>query len=222
MKSVIAIDGPAGAGKSTIAKKLAKRLNYRYLDTGAMYRAVTWYVIDNNIDVSNEDKIGEIAKNINISFKTDKNGNTSIHVNDKNVSNEIRKNSIDNNVSDVAKISKVRNEMVKIQKRIAKNGKIIVDGRDIASRVLPDADLKIYLTASVEERARRRYNELIEKGISTDFEKVKKEIQKRDYIDKNRENSPLTKTKDAVLIDSTSLSIEEVLYKISSLTKEEE
>lgn len=222
MKSVIAIDGPAGAGKSTIAKKLAKRLNYRYLDTGAMYRAVTWYVIDNNIDVSNEDKIGEIAKNINISFKTDKNGNTSIHVNDKNVSNEIRKNSIDNNVSDVAKISKVRNEMVKIQKRIAKNGKIIVDGRDIASRVLPDADLKIYLTASVEERARRRYNELIEKGISTDFEKVKKEIQKRDYIDKNRENSPLTKTKDAVLIDSTSLSIEEVLDKISSLIKEEE
>ena len=222
MKSVIAIDGPAGAGKSTIAKKLAKRLNYRYLDTGAMYRAVTWYVIDNNIDVSNEDKIGEIAKNINISFKTDKNGNTSIHVNDKNVSNEIRKNSIDNNVFDVAKISKVRNEMVKIQKRIAKNGKIIVDGRDIASRVLPDADLKIYLTASVEERARRRYNELIEKRISTDFEKVKKEIQKRDYIDKNRENSPLTKTKDAVLIDSTSLSIEEVLDKISSLIKEEE
>lgn len=222
MKSVIAIDGPAGAGKSTIAKRLAKRLNYRYLDTGAMYRAVTWYVVNNNIDLSNKEKIGEIAKKINISFNTDENGNTSIFVNGKNVNNEIRKNIIDKNVSEVAKISKVRSEMVKIQKRIAKNGKIIVDGRDIASRVLPDADLKVYLTASVEERARRRYNELIQKGISSDFEKVKEDIKKRDYIDKNRDNSPLTKTDDAILVDSTNLSIKEVVDKISGLIKEGE
>ena len=221
MKSVIAIDGPAGAGKSTIAKKLAKRFNYRYLDTGAMYRAVTWYVIKNNIDISDEGKLSEAAKEINISFRTNnKDGNTYIYVNDKNITDKIRKNKIDKNVSDVAKVSGVRKEMVKIQKRIAENGKIIVDGRDIASRVLPDADLKIYLTASVEERARRRHSELLEKGISSDFEKVKEEIKKRDYIDKNRKNSPLTQTEDAVLIDSTNLSINEVLDKISSLIKE--
>jgi len=222
MKSVIAIDGPAGAGKSTIAKKLAQRLNYRYLDTGAMYRAVTWHVINNGIDVSNKQKISEIVKNIKISFTTDNNGNTSIYINDKNITNEIRKNIIDKNVSDVAKISQVRNEMVKIQKNIAKKGKIVVDGRDIGSRVLPNADLKIYLTASVEERASRRYNELIEKGNDSDFKKVKEEIKKRDYIDENRENSPLTKTDDAILIDSTNMSIEEVLDKISSLIKEGE
>jgi len=222
MKSVIAIDGPAGAGKSTIAKKLAQRLNYRYLDTGAMYRAVTWYVINNGIEISNKQKISEVIKNIKISFTTDNNGNTSIYVNEKNITNEIRKNIIDKNVSDVAKISQVRNEMVKIQKNIAKKGEIVVDGRDIGSRVLPDADLKIYLTASVEERASRRYNELIDKGNDSDFEKVKKEIKKRDYIDENRENSPLTKTDDAILIDSTNMSIEEVLDKISSLIKEGE
>src|SRR6056297_3004341 len=222
MKSVIAIDGPAGAGKSTIAKKLAQRLNYRYLDTGAMYRAVTWYVINNGIEISNKQKISEVIKNIKISFTTDNNGNTSIYINDKNITNEIRKNIIDKNVSDVAKISQVRNEMVKIQKNIAKKGEIFVDGRDIGSRVLPDADLKIYLTASVEERASRRYNELIDKGNDSDFEKVKKEIKKRDYIDENRENSPLTKTDDAILIDSTNMSIEEVLDKISSLIKEGE
>jgi len=222
MKSVIAIDGPAGAGKSTIAKKLAQRLNYRYLDTGAMYRAVTWYVINNGIEISNKQKISEVIKNIKISFTTDNNGNTSIYVNEKNITNEIRKNIIDKNVSDVAKISQVRNEMVKIQKNIAKKGEIVVDGRDIGSRVLPDADLKIYLTASVEERASRRYNELIEKGNDSDFEKVKEEIKKRDYIDENRENSPLTKTDDAILIDSTNMSIEEVLDKISSLIKEGE
>ncbi|MGM0438606.1 MAG: (d)CMP kinase [Bacillota bacterium] len=220
MKSVIAIDGPAGAGKSTIAKKLAKRFNYRYLDTGAMYRAVTWYVIKNNIDISDKDKLSEIAKKINISFKTDNNGETYIYVNNKNVTDKIRKNKIDKNVSDVAKVSGVRTEMVKIQKRISENGEIIVDGRDIASRVLPDADLKIYLTASVEERARRRHNELLKKGISSDYEKVKEEIRKRDHIDTNRKNSPLTKTEDAILIDSTDLSIEEVLDKISSLIKE--
>ena len=178
MKSVIAIDGPAGAGKSTIAKKLAKRFNYRYLDTGAMYRAVTWYVIKNNIDISDEGKLSEAAKEINISFRTNnKDGNTYIYVNDKNITDKIRKNKIDKNVSDVAKVSGVRKEMVKIQKRIAENGKIIVDGRDIASRVLPDADLKIYLTASVEERARRRHSELLEKGISSDVEKVKEQVR---------------------------------------------
>ena len=223
MKSVIAIDGPAGAGKSTIAKKLAKRFNYRYLDTGAMYRAVTWYLIDNNIDISNKKKLTEIAKDINISFKTDKkNGSTYIYINGKNVTNKIRKNKVDKNVSNVAKVSGVRTEMVKIQQEIAEEGEIVVDGRDIASRVLPDADLKIYLTATVEERARRRHNELLEKDIASDLEKVKKEIKERDYIDKNRKNSPLVKTEDAILIDSTDLSIEEVLDKISSLIKEGE
>lgn len=223
MKSVIAIDGPAGAGKSTIAKKLAKRFNYRYLDTGAMYRAVTWYLIDNNIDISNKKKLTEIAKDIDISFKTDKkNGSTYIYINGKNVTNKIRKNKVDKNVSNVAKVSGVRTEMVKIQQEIAEEGEIVVDGRDIASRVLPDADLKIYLTATVEERARRRHNELLEKDIASDLEKVKKEIKERDYIDKNRKNSPLVKTEDAILIDSTDLSIEEVLDKISSLIKEGE
>ncbi|MGM0411476.1 MAG: (d)CMP kinase [Bacillota bacterium] len=221
MKSVIAIDGPAGAGKSTIARKLAKKLNYRYLDTGAMYRAVTYYAIKSNIDISNKKKLVEIAKNIDITFKTNDNNKTNIFVNNEDVSKKIRKRKIDNNVSEVAKISGVRKEMVKIQQDIAKDGKIIVDGRDIASRVLPNADLKIYLTASVEERAKRRHEELLEKGEESSFDKIKDEIKKRDKLDKNREHSPLIKTEDAILIDSTNLSIEEVINKIMSLIVEE-
>ena len=220
MKSVIAIDGPAGAGKSTIARKLAKKLNYRYLDTGAMYRAVTWYALKTGADILDENKMTRLAKDINISFKTNKNnGKTHIYVNENDVSDKIRKRKIDNNVSEIAKISGVRKEMVKIQQKIAKDGRIIVDGRDIASRVLPDADLKIYLTASVEERARRRHNELLDKGEESDLNKIKNEIKKRDYIDKNREHSPLTKTEDAILIDTTNLSKKKVLDKIMQLIR---
>ena len=222
MKSVIAIDGPAGAGKSTIAKKIAKKLDYKYLDTGAMYRAVTWYVLKTNTDISNKDKITNITQNININFEKDINSKTHIYVNNKDITEEIRTTEIDNNVSNIAQIEGVRKELVKMQKNIAKDGKIVMDGRDIASRVLPNADLKIYLTASLEERAKRRFDDIKDKNSTSSFKKVKKEIKRRDEIDKNREHSPLTKTDDAILIDSSNLSIEEVIDKIMSLIKEGE
>lgn len=222
IKSVIAIDGPAGAGKSTIARKLAQKLQYKHLDTGAMYRAVTWLTLKNDIKLKEKRKISQLAKNIDISFsKPDKDGKSKIFVNNKDITKAIRKPHVDNNVSNVARIKGVRKALVKQQRKMAQKGKIIMDGRDIGSRVLPDADLKIYLTASVEERAKRRYNDLKEKDENIDFEEVKKQIIKRDKIDTNRDISPLVKTEDAVCIDTTDKSINKTVSVIYKLIKEE-
>lgn len=219
IKSVIAIDGPAGAGKSTIAKMAAKELNYIYIDTGAMYRGVAWLVLQKyNTPVTTKD-ILSVLENIDIHLAYDKNGTMLVYVNNQDVSTKIRTPEVTALVSQVAAISQVRAKMVELQRKMAQKGAVLMDGRDIGTCVLPNADLKIYLTASVEERARRRAKELQEKGYDVDVEKIKQDITMRDEADMNREISPLKQAEDAILLDTTNMNIQEVLQAIINLAK---
>lgn len=209
---VIAIDGPAGAGKSTVAKGLAQLLNYVYVDTGAMYRAITFIVLRNNV----EDEIGEIIKianqaDIKLRFE---NGVTRVFVNGEEVTENIRTPEVNGKVSDVSKIPEVREQMVKIQRKLGQNTNIIAEGRDTTTVVFPDATIKVYLTASLDERVKRRHKELVEKGMNLTFEEVKENIMQRDRIDSSREASPLIKADDAVEVDSTNMTIPDEIYKI--------
>lgn len=218
MAGVIAIDGPAGAGKSTLSRLLARELGYRHLDTGAMYRAITWLAIERGIDLNNEEALTELARETEIKFlPADSNGVCPIIVNGQDLTDEIRKPLVNKYVSLVARIEGVREVMVKLQRKMAKEGEIIIDGRDIGSRVVPNADLKLFITASLEERARRRFNELKEKNLDLKFKEVREEIARRDKIDSEREVSPLVRVEDALLIDTTDLSIEEVVKKIKTI-----
>lgn len=215
----IAIDGPASSGKSTVAKIIAKDLDYTYLDTGAMYRSATYLALENGIDESRiTDLLIQLDQNP-ISFKKAEDGSQLVFVGDKDVTKVIRENEVTNNVSWVSAISEVREKLVDQQRQIAKNGAIIMDGRDIGTVVLPDAELKIFLIASVEERAERRYKENLEKGIETDFEQLKKEIAERDYKDSHRKVSPLKAAEDAVTFDTTGVSIEGVVEFIEKKAK---
>lgn len=207
MKNVVAIDGPGGAGKSTIAKLLAKKLNYLHLDTGAMYRAVTLAALNNNIDFDDIDKLVELTESLDISF--DEKGD--IYLNGENVSDEIRTAEVNTHVSQTAAVKGVREVLVEKQKQLAQNNKVVMDGRDITTVVLPEAEHKFFLTASLEERARRRYQEVRSKKKDADFDKIKKSIARRDKLDSEREHSPLKKAEDAVLVDTTNLSIDQVL-----------
>lgn len=212
----IAIDGPAGAGKSTIAKAVSKKLNFIYIDTGAMYRAVGLYYLNNKIDLKNEIEINELLDDINIDL-TYVDGVQQIILNGENVSNLIRNEEVSSAASVVSTYKKVREKMVSIQQELAKVNNVVMDGRDIGTVVLPSADLKIYLTASSEERAKRRYKELLEKGEEVDLETIKKDIEERDYRDMNRENSPLKQADDAILLDSSNMTIDEVIDYILNL-----
>lgn len=216
MKLVVAIDGPAGAGKSSIAKIVAKKLHYTYIDTGAMYRAVTFFALKENEEIT-DDLIKKIVANIEISLFYNDDGEMEIIANGENISKEIRMPSVSKNVSKVASLSFVREKMVDLQRKMARYGRIIMDGRDIGTTVLPMADLKIFLTASVEERAKRRFQEFLEKKIEVDFEDLKKDIIDRDYKDENRAISPLKKADDAILLDTTFLNKDEVVKKIINL-----
>jgi len=217
MENVIAIDGPGGAGKSTIAKLLAKKLNYLHLDTGAMYRAVTLAALNNNIDFNVKDELVKLAKSIDISF--DEKGE--IFLNGKNVSEEIRKTEVNNHVSQTAAVKGVRKVLVEKQQQLAQNNKIVMDGRDITTVVLPEAEHKFFLTASLEERAKRRYQEVKSKDIEADFEKIKVSIARRDKLDSERKHSPLKKAEDAFLVDTTDLSIKQVLDKMITIIEGE-
>ncbi len=212
--SKIAIDGPAGAGKSSVTKEVARRLNLRYLDTGAMYRAITLKLIQENVDITDQKLIAEILKNTNIKF----NEQEEIFLDGKPVAAEIRSSAVNQLVSPVSAIPMVRRRLVEMQQAIAKESKgIVMEGRDIASIVMPDADYKIYLDASIEERARRRRKEQLEKGIEMTELEVIAEIKNRDLIDSGREDSPLTRVQDAVVIDTTDLAFDEVVDKITGL-----
>ncbi len=214
----IAIDGPSGAGKSTIAKDLSKKLNFIYVDTGAMYRAIALYFYENDIDISLEDVVSFHLSNIDIDIKYE-DGKQIVLLNGKDVSESIRTEKIGGMASSISVFSEVRSKLLNLQRNLAMKNKVVMDGRDIASHVLPNADLKIYLTASVDTRADRRYKELKEKGLDVNLEEIKKEIEIRDYRDTNREIAPLRQVKEAILIDSSNLSIEEVVEKIISFVK---
>ncbi len=217
MKNVIAIDGPGGAGKSTIAKLLAKRLNYIHLDTGAMYRAVTLAALQNSIDFNKKNELVELTKNIDITFDED----GEIFLNGKNVSEEIRTAEVNSHVSQIAAVKGVREVLVEKQQQLAQNNMVVMDGRDITTVVLPEAEYKFFLTASLKERAKRRYQEVKLKDSEADFEKVKESIARRDKLDSERKHSPLKKAEDAVLVDTTELSIDQVLDKMITIIEGE-
>ena len=212
---IIAFDGPAGSGKSTIAKIISEKLGITYLDTGAMYRAVTLYFLENNVDFNDENQVKINLEKIELEFINDK-----LYLNNKDVSVQIREKNVNDNVSFVSAIRIVREKMVDLQRKMSGKKSVVLDGRDIGTVVFPNADYKFYITASVDVRARRRYEEELQKGISNlSFDEVKKSMENRDYIDSNREITPLRKADDAIEIDTSDMSIDEVLEKILSYIK---
>jgi len=218
-KISIAIDGPAAAGKSTVAKIVAEKLSYIYIDTGAMYRAITYKALLQQADLENEEQLAEILAHTKIELVPGKCGQE-IYLDGRDVTKEIRQSEVTNVVSIVSKHRLVREEMLKRQQSFAANGGIVMDGRDIGTHVLPNAEVKVFLLASAEQRALRRHAENIEKGIPSDLVQLKEEIILRDKLDSEREFAPLKKAEDAVEIDTTSLSIEQVVEKIMELARE--
>ena len=216
-KLVIAIDGPAGAGKSTIAKILSEKLGYVYIDTGAMYRAVSWAVLKSGKDVT-EENILAVAKDIEVRLE---NTDSGLHVfaDGNDITNEIRTPEVTKIVSMVAMLAPVREKMVHLQRKMAEKGAVVMDGRDIASHVLPNADLKIFLTASIEERASRRYKEMAAKGFDVELSELQKDIAAREKADSERKVSPLVKVPEAVLVDTTGMTIDEVVEKILDMCR---
>ena len=218
-KISIAIDGPAAAGKSTIAKIVAKTLNYIYVDTGAMYRALTYKALNENISPMDEHALFNLLMDTEIELKPSEKGQL-VFVDGQNVTAEIRNNEVTGSVSEVAKHRLIREDMVRRQKIFAENGGVVMDGRDIGTHVLPNAEIKIFMVASVEERAERRHQENLHKGFPSDIEQLKAEIALRDKQDSERKVSPLKKAEDAIEIDTTSLTINQVADRIMSLMKE--
>ncbi|GAM13866.1 (d)CMP kinase [Mesobacillus selenatarsenatis] len=215
----IAIDGPAAAGKSTVAKIAAEKLTYIYIDTGAMYRALTYKALNKGASLDNEAELIEILNNTSIELMPGESGQK-VLLDGIEVTNEIRSAEVTNQVSYVAVHELVRKEMVKRQQQFAVDGGVVMDGRDIGTHVLPNAEVKVFLLASVEERAQRRHAENIQKGFPSDLEKLKEEIAARDKIDSERVVAPLKKADDAIEIDTTSLSITDVVDKIMGLALE--
>ena len=216
-KSVVAIDGPAGAGKSTIAQMVAKKLGYVYIDTGAMYRAVAWKVLQSGQPVTDA-LILKIIDDTNVSLEN-VNGQIYVKVDGTDVTGQLRTPAVTGLVSHVAQLAPVREKMVLLQREMARNGAVVMDGRDIASHVLPKADVKVFLTASIEERAKRRWQEVKDKGYVADLEELKKEIEARDKADMERAVSPLVRVPEAVLLDTTGMGIEEVVAAVLKLCR---
>ncbi|MGP1597456.1 (d)CMP kinase [Peptoanaerobacter stomatis] len=215
---IIAIDGPAGAGKSTISKLIANRLGIMYIDTGAMYRAVTYYFLQNDVKFDDKDEIKSSLDKIDIDFDRDK-----VYLCNQDVTSQIRSKIVNENVSNVSAIDVVREKMVDMQRLMSKKKSVLLDGRDIGTVVFPSADYKFYLTASVDVRAKRRYLEEQNKGnINISIEEIKKSIENRDFIDSNRKISPLKKADDALEIDTSDMSIDEVVNKVINIVGEKD
>lgn len=212
----IAIDGPAGAGKSTIAKQIARRKGYIYVDTGAMYRAMALFLIENHISPTEPEKISEKCREADISIVYE-NGEQVVLLNGRNVNGLIRTEEVSNMASASSVNGDVRKKLVELQQQLAKKANVVMDGRDIGTCVLPDADLKIYLTASSKVRAKRRYDEMAARGDKCDIDVIKKDIEERDYRDMHRDISPLRQAEDAVLVDSSDMTIGEVVERILDL-----
>ena len=215
----IAIDGPAGAGKSTIAKAAAKKLGFIYVDTGAMYRAMAVYFLDRGIGPQEEEKIREACGNAEITIRHE-DGKQQVFLNGENVSGRIRTQEVGEMASRISVYLPVREKLVKLQQQLAKTSQVIMDGRDIGTCVLPDAQAKIYLTASTRVRAERRLKELLEKGQECSLEEIEDEIKERDYRDMHREQSPLRQAEDAVLLDTSQMDPEQVTERIIAIAKE--
>lgn len=218
-KLTIAIDGPAGAGKSTVAQIVAQRLQYTYIDTGAMYRAVAWKVLQQGLTVEDTVAVVHMAKQLNLRLAYIE-GRTIVYVDGKDITQEIRTPEVTGLVSVVAQIPGVRTAMMAIQQEMGQAGGVVMDGRDIGTHILPNADIKIFLTASIDERAKRRWLELKDKNYDVELEQLKEDIRCRDEMDCGRDIAPLIKADDAMLMDTTELSIEGAVQKILSVCEE--
>ncbi len=216
MNIAVAIDGPAAAGKSTVAKLVAEKLGYTYIDTGAMYRAFTWYCLEKGINCQDEEACCKLIPEVNIELKP----NHVVLCNGIDVSREVRETRVSGNVSYIASYKEIRLALVVLQRKMAESTSVIMDGRDIGTYVLPNAQVKIYQIASVETRAQRRYDENISKGIACTLEEIQEDVRKRDYIDSHRAFAPLKPAEDSVLLDTSHLSIEEVVDEIIKIVNE--
>lgn len=214
----VAIDGPAGAGKSTVAKRVAKELGFVYVDTGAMYRALAVFFLKQGLKPEDTEKIAEICKEAQVSIGYE-NGVQQVYLNGENVTAMLREEAVGNMASVSSAIKEVRAQLLELQRELARTKDVVMDGRDIGTNILPNADVKVYLTASVETRANRRYLELQEKGVACDLQEIAHDIEERDTRDMNREIAPLKQAEDAVLVDSSNMTIDEVVEKIKSLCK---
>lgn len=217
-KLTIAIDGPAGAGKSTVAQAVAQRLNYIYIDTGAMYRAITWKVMNSNLNYNDKQAIIELAKDAKLRLQYC-NGKTRVFVDDIEVTDEIRNPDVSVKVAEIAQIAEIRDILISKQRAMADSGGVVMDGRDICSHVLPNAEIKLFLTASIAERAMRRWTELVNKGLDVKLEDIQTDIACRDKKDCEREVAPLVKADDAILIDTTAMSIDDAVQRILDICK---
>ncbi len=218
MSHNVAIDGPAGAGKSTIAKRIARRLGYIYVDTGAMYRAMAYYLIQNQVDATDKEAIAAACQHADISICY-QDGEQVVLLNGENVNAYLRTEAVGNMASVSSVVPEVRKKLVELQQKLARETDVVMDGRDIGTVVLPDADVKVYLTASVETRAKRRFLELQEKGESADLAKIAADIEDRDYRDMHRDISPLRQAEDATLVDSSDMTIDQVVERILELCR---
>ena len=218
MSHNVAIDGPAGAGKSTIAKRIARRLGYIYVDTGAMYRAMAYYLIQNQVDAADQKAIAAACQHADISICY-QDGEQVVLLNGENVNAYLRTEAVGNMASVSSVVPEVRKKLVELQQKLARETDVVMDGRDIGTVVLPDADVKVYLTASVETRAKRRFLELQEKGEPADLAKIAADIEDRDYRDMHRDISPLRQAEDATLVDSSDMTIDQVVERILELCR---
>lgn len=218
MSHNVAIDGPAGAGKSTIAKQIARKLGYIYVDTGAMYRAMAYYLIQNQVDAADKEAIAAACQHADISICY-QDGEQVVLLNGENVNAYLRTEAVGNMASVSSVVPEVRKKLVELQQKLARETDVVMDGRDIGTVVLPDADVKVYLTASVETRAKRRFLELQEKGEPADLAKIAADIEDRDYRDMHRDISPLRQAEDATLVDSSDMTIDQVVERILELCR---